>query len=476
MSVLVNKGKAGLVLNTTDALLFLCFIFYGFFSQYFLLSLIGGTTFICIIKILWKQYSPPVLVFFMGLQWLQVFATIIYADFNQRSIDSLFSSRDTETLFIITFAQLTVMALVLNSFVFSKKNVDLTPAALAAAAAKINLTNVIIGYFIIAVLWPIIIAATVNNATLYQLAMSLGIFKSFFSALLLFILFVGKTRHNRLIVIILLIDFVLSFASFFSDFRIILLMVIVVYFTVNPSLKTRSILLLAPFVLVFFLIFSIWSYVKGDYRTYLNKGQLNQNVSVNTQDALDYILGRFAEADKEIVSDGAVIMLSRLQYMERYSEVYMRVPRFVAHADGKELENALNFLLVPRFINPNKGIKDASIKTSYYTGRAFSGANRGTSISMGYFCDLYIDYGLYIMCIPLIGIALIFGIVYRWLHNLRGYNIVFVFALLISSFLRMGNFESDIIFFLGMLRNNTALLLIGSVTFIPFLHKMLVKN
>lgn len=476
MSVLVNRERAGFVLTTSDVLLFLCFVVYGLFSQYFLLTLLGGMTLIVIIKMLWKQYSPPVLVFFMGLQWLQVFATIIYADFNQKSIDSLFGSRDTQTLFILTFMHLFIMALVLNSFVFSNKNVEATSQRLSAAASKINLVNVIIGYVFITALWPILIMATIRNATLNQLVMSLGIFKTFFSALMLFVLLVGETRHKTLIVVILLLDFTLSFASFFSDFRIIILMTAAVYLTVNPYIKAKSLIVIVPLLLLFFFIFSIWSYVKGDYRKFLNQGQANQQVSVNTQDALDYILNRFTEADKQIVSDGAVIMLSRLQYMERYSEVYMRVPRFVPHADGKELNTSLSFLLLPRFLNPNKGIKDASVKTSHYTGRAFSGLNRGTSISMGYFCDLYIDYGLYLMCIPLIVIAVMFGLLYNWLHNLKGYNIVFVFALLISVFLRMGNFESDIVFFLGMLRNNTVLLVIGSFTFIPFLHKIIVRK
>ena len=95
---------------------------------------------------------------------------------------------------------------------------------------------------------------------------------------------------------------------------------------------------------------------------------------------------------------------------------------------------------------------------------------------MGYFCDLYIDFGLYIMFIPLILLYILIGIIYQKLITLRRYNIIFVYALTVGFFLSLGAFESDSLFFLGLIRNNLAFMVIGYYTFFKFLHKALVNK
>jgi len=459
-----------------DGVILVLFFLYGLASQYFVLTLIAGYVLVVILKSLWKPFCPPVLLYFISLQWLQVFASILYADFLGVGIPELFGSHDIEFLFIMTFLQILVITLVLKNYVRVTHTLNVTKEKLAEAAERLNTRNIIIAYFVSAIFVPLIPSLTKGNASLYQLMISFGILKYMFVGMLVFILLLKRNKNSPLIIGILIFDFIISFASFFSDFKTLLIMIIVIYFTVNPTLRRDALLRMLPVVLLLLLFFSFWSYVKGGYREFLNQGLGRQVKTVSNTDALKYMYNEATTFEVGSIKEGASVLLSRVQYMERYSEVYYRVPAEIEHQDGKDLASVVEFLLVPRIINENKGVKDASVRTSYYTGQEFSNSSQGTSISMGYFCDLYIDFGLYIMFIPLILLYILIGIIYQKLITLRKYNIIFVYALTVGFFLSLGAFESDSLFFLGLIRNNLAFMVIGYYTFFKFLHKALVNK
>lgn len=463
------KGYIGNV----DSYIMLLFLFYGLFSQYLFLTILGGLTFIVILRNLWKPFTPPVLLFFILFHWIQVFASILYADFMKQTIDVLFESGDTEFLFTMTFIQLIIIAFFLQLFIKSGARRLIDFEVLKAEAAKIKTRNVIIGYFVSLALLPLLSSIFRNNSSALQLLSSFAIIKHVFTALLIFILLLKKTDNRWLIVGILILDFILSFASFFSDFKTILIMVIMIYYTVNPYLRKTAAYRMVPVIFVLVAFFSFWSFIKGEYRNFLNQGAGQQVVNVSNTEALTYLFNRLGDFNTTALGEGLTLFIHRAQYMERYAEVYARVPSTVPHQDGADLAQALEFLLIPRFINEDKGMKDASQRTSYYTGKTFSTAAQGTSISMGYFCDLYIDYGLYLMIIPLLGFMAIIGYVYKRIIKLQNYNILFVYSLLVGTFLTFGTFESDSVYFLGTIRNNIALLVLGYFAFFPALHKFI---
>lgn len=472
MSTITRRNNPVSSIGNTDSYILMGFVGYGFISQYLLLSIIAGISFVIIFRNLWKPYFPPVLLFFMSFHWIQVFASIIHADVSGMTIDELYGSKNSEFLFLMTFAQITVMSLVMNSFLESKR-FKAGFSFLKDAAQKLNTRNVIIGYFLSMTVLPVIVSFSYGSASLYQLVLSLRIIKVAFSALLFFILLLKNTPNRLLIISMLLFDFILSFASFFSDFKTILLMLMIVYFTVHPHLKKGAFVRMLPIALGMFVFFSFWSAVKGSYRLYLNQGTSQQVKAVDNTEALSFIFQKAAAADFGTLREGAEIFLSRIQYMERYSEVHKNVPEVIPHQDGNDLLKTVEFLLVPRFINENKGVKDASLRTSYYTGKNFSKASQGTSISMGYFCDMFIDFGLFVMFVPLALIAVLIGGVYKRILQAKGYNILFTYSILVGTFLSLGTFESDNLFFLGILRNNVVLLLLGYFAFFPFLNRFI---
>jgi hypothetical protein len=155
--------------------------------------------------------------------------------------------------------------------------------------------------------------------------------------------------------------------------------------------------------------------------------------------------------------------------------VYKRVPEIIAFTNGSNLISTLLFLTTPRFLNPDKAVLDPSSKTSFYTGKAFANVQQGTSISMGYFADLYIDFGLLGMTIALVVIAFIIARTTKFLLNLNKYNLLFNYALLIAIILSLGTFESDITFFIGMMRNYLVMFIICNKYVFPRMNKFITS-
>lgn len=476
MSDLVRNINRKSYAGGSDAYIILFFLLYGLVSQYFVLSAIAGLVLVILVRLLWKPFIPPVLLVFIGFHWVQVFATVLFADFVGNTLDNLFESSDVEYLLFITFAQLVIYALVLSRFVFGKNAFGASLDKLKAAALQLNIQNVIIGYLISSLIIPVLSRVVSVNSSLFQLIASLDILKSIFVGLIVFILFLRDTKYKRLLAGILVFDFVMSFASFFSDFKIVIFIIILVYFTVNPTLKKKVVYRMLPVSVALVIFLSFWSYVKGGYRAFLNQGSRQQVKLVSNSDALQYLFDELKGFDISSLQFGGGALLSRVQYMQRYAEVYKRVPSVIEFQEGNDLSSALEFLLVPRFINANKGVKDASKRTNYYTGRTFANAKKGTSISMGYFCDLYIDFGLYLMIIPLALIAVLIGYLYDKIITIKKFNLLFVYSMLIGTFLALGTFESDMVFFLGTIRNNIAFLVLGYFTFFPALNKFVLQK
>ena len=71
----------------------------------------------------------------------------------------------------------------------------------------------------------------------------------------------------------------------------------------------------------------------------------------------------------------------------------------------------LTFALIPRFLNPNKGVKNDLAKVEAFTDYRF-GENPYASFSLGHYCEAYIDWGplgsmLHLFVFGLLGAVLV---------------------------------------------------------------------
>jgi len=138
--------------------------------------------------------------------------------------------------------------------------------------------------------------------------------------------------------------------------------------------------------------------------------------------------------------------------------------------------DALEFITTPRFLNPNKKILDPSLKTAKYTGREVATAEMGTSISLGFFADFYIEFGFAGMIIPLIFLFMALGLFCKRIFTNKNYNPIFNISMLIAIVTNIGTFESDLTYFLGILRNYVVVYFVCDIFIFKFLNTYLTGH
>jgi hypothetical protein len=75
--------------------------------------------------------------------------------------------------------------------------------------------------------------------------------------------------------------------------------------------------------------------------------------------------------------------------------------------------DAISRPFMPRILFSDKSIIDDTERTNFYTGGVV-GNYAGTSISLGWIAETYIDFGQYLMMGAILLIGYFYGRVYRW--------------------------------------------------------------
>jgi hypothetical protein len=180
-------------------------------------------------------------------------------------------------------------------------------------------------------------------------------------------------------------------------------------------------------VSLFFAV--VWTYSKGEYRKYLTGGERTQfiieqdNLS-NIQKFYEIVQRDFSSQNfKENFLIGFENLVYRVSYVEFLALTMKQVPTYLPHENGNLLVSAIEHILKPRILFPDKKPIYDSDLTSKYTGVQFAGAEQGTSFSLGTVAESYVDFGKYYMFIPILFFGLLIGWMYKY-FIVNGYNII----------------------------------------------------
>lgn len=285
-----------------------------------------------------------------------------------------------------------------------------------------------------------------------------------------------KNKRKKEFYFFIALEFILGFYSFFSDFKTVLFFFVVIFITLISRITLRNFLLGIVILIVAFTGATIWNTVKVDYRKFLNKGEESQTVDVSQNEALSKLYEITNAQGREISSSATESFLDRLQSTYHLAKSMEVVPDIIPYQNGKNWGEAFEFILTPRLFNPDKPQLDASVKASKYTGIHYAGASRGTSFSLGYFADCYIDFGIVGMMIPLFLIGWIYGITYTYFLRKSSPNLIFNYSIVCALYMRFVAFEMDNIFFIGGLFTDLLMYFLLLQFFFPWLYRFLSSS
>lgn len=390
-----------------------------------------------IFKFLYKSlYLSGFLLAFI-YQWVQVNIKVLLGTFTFTPLTELTRFPDNIIIaFLLSNIGLVVMTwgigLTLNRIHFDDTEIR-------KLVMRCNLWKIVISYFavtLISSLFPVGLA---------EFAVQFAAFKWVLYYLIFLVCFI-QNRSKGLLICFVVFEFTLGLASYFSSWKNILFYVAVSYLAVK-RLTSRQVFIGAIFGVLVIYLGLIWTGVKGDYRTYVGQGG-KQVVLVSNVDAISKILNlaNSYKINNKVVNE----FVNRISYIDYFSSCIKYVPEIQPHEDGKLTFQALTHIITPRVIFRDKAIIDESSHLTKYTGVFYSNFSMGVSFSLGYFGDLYVDFGLWLMMPALFLLGLLIGKLFSNLYQNSPNELIGLIILQIS-FMLLYKFEISLLKLIGTL-------------------------
>ena len=445
----------------TKGFLLLLLISQLFFTNGIILF--GGLIiFFFLVNVIQQPYKPSVFTLIVFFHFLQISAGIWES--NYLNVDINYRSPSSQNATIAAYIGMLFLFLPIGYF--QNKLPALSLIILKKHADRLAIDKTfrayVIGFFSmnalsgIAFLFP----------SLTQIILSIANIKWF-----LFLLFglqsILKNRMRKEFYIFCALEFSLGFFSFFSEFKTVIYFIFFLLLCLLAVVRFNKMMIFVIGVAFMFVAGVFWTSIKGEYRGFINKGSSTQTVQVEKGEALDKLLELSDKQNSNSFSDAIESFLDRLQYTYHLAKTMDRVPAVIPHENGRNWGNTLLFVLTPRILNPDKGIYDASVKASKYSGIQYSGRKRGVSISLGYFADGYIDFGYVGMFIPLLILGFIYGSTYYYFIRKSSNNFIFNYAVVGALYMGFMSFESDNIYVVGRLYVSLMVFFILRLFFFP---------
>jgi hypothetical protein len=363
-------------------------------------------------SLLWRPGEPPALLFAASFQMIQIIVPVINANLAGETLEQNFG-QELSLAFYLGILSILALAYGMKLAVGNSPVISLIDQE--KSGSELKFSRLAIAYLGTFVLSSLMTALAFGDPAFTQLLISLASLRWLVIFLIVWNGF-RDPKFSLLSLIIVIWEIIIGMTGFFSGFKQIIFLVLVVYGA--TSLKVKQ--LLRPQVLILMvlllLLATYWQSVKGGYRSYVNQGTQTQTVRVSLADSLNYHTNSANNINEKELGDGFNALLSRLGYLKFFAGTIRTVPNAVPYQNGKLWSEAIS-ALIPRAFFPDKPIFDDSKRTNEFSGIEAAGADKGTSISIGYVGESYIDFGVPFMFAPIFALGCFWGWLYRFITN-----------------------------------------------------------
>ena len=235
---------------------------------------------------------------------------------------------------------------------------------------------------------------------------------------------IQQRRHYAFLWAAIGVEFFTGLLGYFSSFKNGFFLLIIVALASRHLWNVRRVLLAVTVCLILVFTSIIWSAIKEDYRDFLNQGSKMQEEVVPIPARIDKLEELVGDLNDEGFFHGVDALIARVGYVTYFALTIGNVPDHLPYENGQLWLDAVKHVFMPRAFFPEKGIIDDSARTTYYTGVVVAGMEQGTSISIGYMGESYIDFGPIGMFLPIFLLGLLYGFIYRLFVKYARYKII----------------------------------------------------
>lgn len=417
--------------------LFIFGVIYAILSKNSLLTISAIIVPFILMRLVWRKGDSPILFMAMLLQWTAVSVKVFYANYvGEDFIDIHDYPKEIFSAFYLGQIGLIAMAIGINLALRGLKIEDKDNFSFDKDDYNFNkLTQV---YVVCSIAYPVLFALSFTLGGLQQPLSKLIEFK--WAVFFLFMLYSLKTGQYKIFLIVACYEIALSFTGYFSAFKdYFFALFIGMLMVFGNKFKPKHVFPMLLIITTGAYFLMLWQYVKPEYRKFLSDGAEAQISVRTTGESLSKLFELVADAPPDAIQQGFEYTVNRLEYIDFLSASISQVPANIPHTNGELWGGAFSRIFQPRLLFPNKKVIDDSEKASLYTGQEFYGADRGTSVSLGYFAESYVDFGMVGMHISLLFYGFIIGSIYKYVihsapNHIIGTSLVFPMFFIIFNF------------------------------------------
>lgn len=392
------------------------------------------------ITVVTKCKGPPILLIPFGFQFLQINIRAIQASFSDQPIES-FSVLGYPVEPAMLFCSACLIAIILGIFIFTR--IKRSEPEIYPSAGRLTLNRLAM----IAVLLLILGHASDFLASLAAPSRQLFEGLAYAKWVGLFVLVWLSFQRGSFSVLAILVaafEIGLGIGGFFASFREPIYVIICAIITSVTRIRAGMLSFAAVCFLGMIWLATFWTFVKPEYREFVNRGSEQQVVLVPYEERMSYLVSQAMQFDGQSFEIGLTQLADRIAYIEYPAAVIARVPALLPYANGDQTKRAILHVLVPRIIYPQKPpLELDTILTNKYTG-LHEGFSDGTSISIGYMSELYIDFGFLGAMVACLVLGSMIGLLYQNVISYRKVPSVLNIGLLMGPIISVSVFETSL--------------------------------
>ncbi len=380
----------------------------GYISKDTMLFLLGDVVFLGILYLFFVRTLPPVLLMNAFFQWFFFHGKLIDGLFKGEFVMNLnYFSKTKEDIIVLGF--LGTAAFFVGVYITARKVPIVSFHDIKKFANRIDIRRLLRSYVIIYSLLFI-----VGNFIWLFPGLSQPLFiLTLFRWSLFFLLFISiyfQKKYKGALMLIIFVDIIASFFSFFSHFKEVIYFSFLAYwiFYFRGSFFSRVSTVVV--LLITFYLGIYWTAIKEDYRKFLNKGTGMQAVLTSRSESYLKLFELVGNVEAKDLDKGYDNLIERLSWIGAFDAVYKRVPSKIPHEEGKLWWTAVTRPFKPRILFPDKkGLSDSK-ELNYYSN--LNVEEKNTSISLSMMAGSYIDFGSPGMH----GVLFLFGLFCGWVY------------------------------------------------------------
>ena len=343
----------------------------------------------------------PVLVWLIGLNWLQIAGDVLDADLSGRTMGDGWMGQYREQAIYFSLCAIASMALGmrcgtrLGGQVFGF-DVHANAASLAEDKHSVSLHRAVVAYFIFLVLTQVL--GTLANVVpaLAQPVLALALVK-FVCVYLVATRVFASERGYQWLLLISLFELAIGVVGFFARYKEAIFVMLIGLAASRGAASTRKWVFAGTSVIVVVWMSLVWTVIKQDYRSQVFGNPLEQRI--------EWLAQRFLVNTIDY-RDAAIRLVQRIGYTDFYAQLMARIHIGSVPKNLDRYGAAVEHVLTPRVLFPNKArLNDSKLTT------ALLGIEIGedTSVGIGFVAEAHLDFGFPGLLLPLFLLGAMIG-------------------------------------------------------------------